>query len=75
MLKSKVWYKSKTVLALIAAVICVAVLPRLGYPLPEEYSKEILTALVAVILYGLRDAQGGIDMKTPKKEDEGNGAG
>ena len=75
MLKSKIWYKSKTVLALLAAVVCVAVLPRLGYPLPEEYSKEILTGLVAVILYGLRDAQGGIDIKAPAKVDEGNGAG
>lgn len=73
--KSKNWYQSKTVMAIIAAVLCVAVLPRLGYPLPEEYSNEIFTALVALILYGLRDAQGGIAWLPAKKADEGNGAG
>jgi len=75
MSKSKNWYQSKTVIAIIAAVLCVAVLPRLGYPLPAEYSNEILTGLVALILYGLRDAQGSIMWAPAKEADEGNGAG
>jgi len=73
--RKKPFYKSKTIMALIAAVVCVVILPEIGYPLPAEYSDQILTGLVAVILYGLRDAQGGISWKKAKAPEPTNGAG
>ena len=55
----KPFYKSKTVMAVLAAVFCSVVLPALGYPLPEEYTRPIMTSLVGLIIIGLRDASGG----------------
>ena len=76
--KNKPFYKSKTILALIAGVLAMVVLPRLGYPMPEEYVAEIQLAIVSLVVVGLRDGNGSKLQwfpSTKSKEDETYGAG
>ena len=75
--RTKKFYKSKTVIGIILALVIVVVLPRLGVELPAEYSNDIWAALAAFIVFGLRDASGGIQWnpKGDAKEESGNGAG
>jgi CDP-diglyceride synthetase len=69
-------YKSKTVIGLVLGLALAVVLPRLGWELPEAYSNDIWAALTAFIIFGLRDAQGKLEIM-PKKDtgETTNGAG
>ena len=55
----KSWYKSLTVQSVIAAVIIVVLLPRLGVELPAEYLTEIYAAVSAAVVLGLRHSSAG----------------
>jgi len=55
----KSWYKSVTVQAVLAAVVVLVVLPRVGVELPAEYLTEIYGAVAAAVVLGLRNASGG----------------
>ena len=72
----KPFYKSKTVLSLVAAIVIIAVLPRLGYAVPEEYVNDVYLALVSLVVVGLRDGgTAGLSWAPGGKAAEGNGAG
>ena len=58
----KAIWKSKTCIGLVLALLLVIVAPRLGLTLPAEYSTDIWAALVAFIVFGLRDAKGGLSI-------------
>ena len=55
----KPWYKSLTVQSVIAAVVVLVLLPRLGVALPAEYMAEIYAAVSAAVVLGLRNSSGG----------------
>ena len=55
----KSWYKSITVQAVLAALVVLVVLPRVGVELPAEYLTEIYSAVAAAVVLGLRNASGG----------------
>ena len=57
-IEKKSWYKSLTVQGVLAALVVLVVLPRLGVELPAEYLTEIYAVSAAVVL-GLRNASGG----------------
>jgi len=71
----KPFYKSKTILALVAAIIVIAVLPRLGHPVPEEYLRDVYLAITTAIIVGLRDGAGSLEWLPEKKDAPSNGAG
>lgn len=61
---SKAWYKSLTVQGLVAAIVVLCVLPRIGVELDPAWSNEITMALVGWVVVGLRNAQGdGLSLK------------
>jgi len=55
----KSWYKSITVQAVLAAVVVLVILPRVGVELPAEYLTEIYGAVAAAVVLGLRNASAG----------------
>ena len=58
-IEKKSWYKSLTVQGVLAALVVLVVLPRLGVELPAEYLTEIYAAVSAAVVLGLRNASGG----------------
>lgn len=58
-IEKKSWYKSLTVQGVLAALVVLVVLPRLGVELPAEYLTEIYAAVSAAVVIGLRNASGG----------------
>ena len=54
----KKWYRSTTIQAIVAAVIVLVVLPRLGIEVPKEYTTEIYAGLASAVIIGLRKASG-----------------
>ena len=58
----KKWYKSTTIQAVVASVVVLVVLPRLGIEVPAEYSTEIYAALASAVILGLRKASGGLSL-------------
>ena len=58
-IEKKSWYKSLTVQGVLAALVVLVVLPRLGVELPAEYLNEIYAAVSAAVVIGLRNASGG----------------
>lgn len=59
---AKKWYKSTTIQALVASVVVLVVLPRMGIEIPAEYSTEIYAALAGAVILGLRKASGGLSL-------------
>lgn len=57
---AKKWYRSTTIQALVASIVVLVVLPRLGIEVPAEYSTEIYAALASAVIIGLRKASGGL---------------
>ena len=61
---AKPWYKSLTIQGLIAAVLVLVVLPRMGVEIDPSMTKEINIALISWVVVGLRSAQGdGLSIK------------
>lgn len=61
---AKPWYKSLTIQGLIAAVVVLVVLPRMGVEIDPSMTKEINLALIGWVVVGLRSAQGdGLSIK------------
>lgn len=61
---AKPWYKSLTIQGLIAAVVVLVVLPRVGVEIDPSMTKEINLALISWVVVGLRAAQGdGLSIK------------
>jgi len=61
---AKPWYKSLTIQGLIAAVVVLIVLPRMGVEIDPSMTNEINLALISWVVVGLRRAQGdGLSIK------------
>jgi hypothetical protein len=56
--EGKPWYKSLTIQGLIAAVVVLCVLPRMGIEIDAAYNTEIMVALVGWVVTGLRNSTG-----------------